>query len=82
MIIKRKTSFNMTLEQLSRIYFIATSRISAASAELYEDLHDEKGSPLLDQKQVSEVTNKYSRSFRIELDMIRAALTEYNEQHS
>lgn len=70
----------MTLEQLSRVYFIATSRISAGSAELYEDLHDRKGSPLLDPKQVSEITNKYSRSFRLELDMIRSALTEYAEQ--
>ena len=71
----------MTLEQLSRIYFIATSRISTASADLYEELHDEKGNPLLDQKQVSEITNKYSRSFRLELDMIRSALLEYVEQH-
>lgn len=71
----------MTLEELSRIYFLATARISEASADLYESLHDEKGNPLLDQKQVSEITNKYSRSFRIELDMIRAALTEYIEQH-
>jgi len=47
---------------------------------VYEDLHDQKGSPLLDPKQVSEITNKYSRSFRLELDMIRSALTEYAEQ--
>ena len=71
----------MTLEQLSRIYFLATSRISAESAELYEAVHDEKGNPILDQKQLSEITNKYSRSFRIELDMMRTALNEYVEQH-
>jgi hypothetical protein len=71
----------MTLEQLSRIYFLATARISEGSAELYEAVHDEKGSPILDQKQLSEITNKYSRSFRIELDLMRAALNEYNEQH-
>jgi hypothetical protein len=71
----------MTLEQLSRIYFLATSRISTESAELYEAVHDEKGNPILDQKQLSEITNKYSRSFRIELDMMRTALNEYVEQH-
>ena len=71
----------MTLEQLSRIYFLATSRISTESTELYEAVHDEKGNPILDQKQLSEITNKYSRSFRIELDMMRTALNEYVEQH-
>jgi hypothetical protein len=71
----------MDKEELSRTYFLATSRISNAATSLYESLHDEAGSPRVDADRLHNTIRKFKRDIDGEFDMIRAALLEYYDDN-
>lgn len=69
----------MDTASVSKSFFTATSRVSDLMTELYEDLHDHKGSPLLDLESITDKINAYKRVVRTELDLIKSAVEQYNE---
>lgn len=69
----------MNIKQLSKAYFDSSFFIGKASADLYEDLHDESGNPITDMAKVMTILNRYSKSFKTELSGIHTALVEYHE---
>jgi hypothetical protein len=50
--------------------------------ELYEDLHDNKGNPLLDLESITDKINAYKRVVRTELDLIKSAVEQYDEDRN
>jgi len=70
----------MEAPELSQMYFRASARIHDLATELYEELHTPSGLPIEEADQVAVVTNKYSRWMRSELDFVRSANQEYNEE--
>lgn len=71
----------MDIKELSRAYYVATSRIHAAATNLYESLHDEAGRPRTDAERLHNTIRKYKRDIDGEFDMIRAALLEFQEDN-
>jgi len=69
----------MTKEQLSGKYFLATNRIHSLTNELYEKLHDKKGSPLNEVVDVSAILHDYKKSLTEELALITESIKEYAE---
>tara|TARA_R110000796_G_scaffold45496_2_gene110018 strand:- start:2020 stop:2244 length:225 start_codon:yes stop_codon:yes gene_type:complete len=69
----------MDTQYVSKSYFTATSRVNDLMTELYEDLHDYKGRPILDVKQVTDKINAYKRVVRTELELIKSAVEQYEE---
>ena len=72
----------MDTASVSKSYFTATSRVSALMTELYEDLHDNKGNPLLDLESITDKINAYKRVVRTELDLIKSAVEQYDEDRN
>ena len=70
----------MTEKELANLYSRATMRIHELTTDLYEDLHENSGSPINSIEEIATITNKYSRWFRSELDFVRSAIQEYKEQ--
>jgi len=69
----------MDTASVSKSYFTATSRVSSLMTELYEDLHDHKGNPILDLEEITNKINAYKRVVRTELDLIKSAVEQYEE---
>ena len=72
----------MDTASVSKSYFTATSRVSDLMTELYEDLHDNKGNPLLDLELITDKINAYKRVVRTELDLIKSAVEQYDEDRN
>jgi hypothetical protein len=50
--------------------------------ELYEDLHDYKGNPILDLEDITNKINAYKRVVRTELELIKSAVEQYDEDRN
>lgn len=72
----------MDTQHVSKSYFTATSRVSDLMTELYEDLHDYKGRPLVDIERVTDKINAYKRVVRAELELIKSAVEQYEEDRN
>ncbi len=72
----------MTQEQLSDLYFKATSRVVDVSQALYEKLHTIKGHPQTDEEMVRKTITDSIKEIRSELDLIKTAVAESNEHYS
>lgn len=71
----------MDKQELSRSYFMATSRMSNAATSLYESLHNESGEPRVDADRLHNTIRKFKRDIDGEFDMIRAALLEFYDDN-
>lgn len=71
----------MDKQELSKSYFMATSRISNAATNLYESLHSESGEPRVDADRLHNTIRKFKRDIDGEFDMIRAALLEFYDDN-
>lgn len=71
----------MDRQELSKSYFMATSRISNAATNLYESLHSESGEPRVDADRLHNTIRKFKRDIDGEFDMIRAALLEFYDDN-
>lgn len=71
----------MDKEKLSRLYSFSTNEIQKLTTELYEELHDEKGSPRLEWEPVLNDVRKYKRLVIQELEAVKVALKEFLEHH-
>jgi hypothetical protein len=65
--------------RLSEYYLMSMSQVQKNATELYENLHDEKGNPLVDIEIVKKRCLDFILSVRRELDFIREAVKEHNE---
>jgi len=69
-------------KELSRMYFVACSGIHDTVNSLYEHLHlSNGGDPKIDEGYVADLITRAKRSIFIELDLIKTALAEYNEEN-
>jgi len=62
----------MDIKSVSKSYCTALSK-------MYEDIHDEKGNPILDEDYLYLKTQEYKKIVRGELDMIKSTASQYNE---
>lgn len=69
----------MTEQKLSELYHYATDEIHKLTAELYEELHTDKGSPEKDWPLTLENVRNYKKAVIMELESIKHALKEFNE---
>lgn len=69
----------MTKDQLSAKYFLATSRVHSLTNELYEKLHDDKGSPLTETVDVATRILEYKKSLLEEVTLITESVKEHAE---
>lgn len=67
----------MDIKSLSKVYFLATSRMQETATELYESLHNTSGCPRTDAERLHNTIRKHKRSIDSEFDLIRSALLEY-----
>jgi hypothetical protein len=67
----------MDTDWLSKVYFLATSRMQDAATELYESLHTNSGEPRTDAERLHNTIRKYKRDIDTEFDFIRSALLEH-----
>jgi len=72
----------MNQEQLSDLYFKATSRVIDVSQDLYEKLHTQKGFPQADEEVVRKMITDATKEIRSELDLIKTAVAEINEYYT
>lgn len=70
----------MTEKKLSELYHFATAEIHKLTTELYEELHTERGAPERDWPLTLEHVRKYKKAVIMELESIKNALKEFNEQ--
>ena len=63
------------------MYSFSTNEIQKLTTELYEELHDEKGSPRLEWEPVLNDVRKYKRLVIQELEAVKVALKEFLEHH-
>jgi hypothetical protein len=70
----------MDLNKLSELYFQSTNFIHKLTTELYEDIHNNDGSPLEDGDLVKSKVDAFVKTVRLEVDLIRRAIQEHNEQ--
>jgi hypothetical protein len=50
--------------------------------ELYESLHDTYGNPVLDEKQILDLTKEFKNKMRLELDMIKSSVHQHLEENA
>ena len=72
----------MNEQQLSDLYFTATSRVVDVAQNLYERLHTQKGFPETDEELVRKMITETIKEIRSELDLIKTAVAEINEHHT
>lgn len=78
-----KLSFGvMDTASVSKSFYTATARVCDLMTELYEDLHDSKGNPLTDEESITYKINAYKRVVRSELELIKSAVEQYNEDRN
>lgn len=70
----------MTEQKLSELYHYATAEIHRLTTQLYEELHNEKGAPEQNWEVTLENVRNYKRALIMELESIKNALKEFNEQ--
>lgn len=70
---------DLTKEQLSGSFSIATQRLHYYVTELYEDLHDEKGEPRVNPGIVSNLLAAVRVVINQELDLIKEASYQHFE---
>jgi hypothetical protein len=70
----------MTEAKLSQLYSFAAEEIHKLTTELYESLHTDKGDPEKNWETTLEEVRKYKKLVLIELEGIKTALKEFNEQ--
>jgi len=69
----------MDKEKLSRLYSFSTTEIQKLTTLLYEELHDDKGSPKNEWEPMLNDVRKYKRLIILELEAMKNALKEYIE---
>ena len=67
-------------KRLSEYYLMSMNQVQKNATDLYENLHDEKGNPLVDVEVVKKHCLDFILSVRRELDFIREAVKEHNSQ--
>lgn len=72
----------MDKETLSRLFAQSTAEMTKVVVEMYESLHDELGDPLADWDLVLEEARECKKLVLEELEAIKAAVKEYNEELS
>lgn len=70
----------MNEKTLSRMYFVAADSIQKLTLELYESVHDDKGNPEKNWDEICRLTKEYKKQVNDEVEAIKLALTEFNEQ--
>jgi len=66
-------------KRLSEYYLMSMSQVQKHATNLYENLHDEKGNPLVDELVVKKLCLDFILEVRRELDFIKEAVKEHNE---
>lgn len=67
----------MDTNRLSELYHLACARSQEVLVELYEDLHDEKGEPVIgDEDWVKARIQQAVKEIRTELSLINSAIQE------
>jgi hypothetical protein len=69
----------MTPTELSNCYLIAVKRLQESLINLYEELHDEQGSPLPSLGKAEILFGEFRKDAKIEFDLIRESIIEFNE---
>lgn len=69
----------MDAYKLSEMYALATKRMTAAMAQMYEDLHDEEGDPLETLEAVERAIADAKKQIQLEVDLIKQAVIEFQE---
>lgn len=69
----------LTKEDLSRTYSIATSRIHQLITEFYEELHDSHGNPRVNPGMVANMISGMRVMLNHEFDLVKEASYEYFE---
>lgn len=66
--------------KLSEVYFLATRRIIDDCVEMYESMHDNDGNPVINSEDIYESILRFRKTLSIEVDLIKQALTSFNEE--
>ena len=72
----------MEISKLSELYFIACNRVHEVIDDLYEALHEETGVPIRELEGVEEAMDGVRAAVYQELDLIRSAVSEYEDLKS
>lgn len=70
----------MDSNKLSELYFLATEFVHNVTTDLYESIHTNSGEPITDPETIKLKVDAYVKTVRVEVDLIRRAVQEYNEQ--
>jgi len=66
----------MSPSRLSKIYHLACSRSQEVLVDLYEELHDKKGNPIVNNDLVKSKIQQSIKEIRTELSLISSASEE------
>lgn len=66
-------------KRLSEYYLMSMNQVQKHATNLYENLHDEKGNPLVDELVVKKLCLDFILEVRKELDFIKESVKEHNE---
>jgi hypothetical protein len=72
----------METSKLSELYFIACNRFHEVIDDLYEALHEETGVPIRELEGVEEAMEGVRAAVYQELDLIKSAVSEYEDLKS
>jgi len=72
----------MEISKLSELYFIACNRVHEVIDDLYEALHEETGVPIRELECVEEAMEGVRAAIYQELDLIKSAVSEYEDLKS
>ena len=67
---------------MSSDFFNACAMMHEMINELYESLHDTYGNPVLDEKQILDLTKEFKNKMRLELDMIKSSVHQHLEENA
>lgn len=70
----------MTRTELAKYYFMACSNAHEELDLLYEKLHADAGMPIVDADKVNSLIQATNQRMRLELEIAKSALQEYNEE--
>jgi len=65
---------------LSKMYYLATSRMVQECTDLYESLHDDSGEVVTDPEILHEKILSFRKTLSIEIDLMKQSLISYNEE--
>jgi len=69
----------MDTDSVSKDFFNACAMMHEMINELYEDLHDHYGNPLLDEELIVELSKQFKNKMRLELDMVKSSVHQHLE---